>query len=225
MRILRLDNWRQAAGEVLLIVVGILIALFVDSQWEQRKARQEETEILSQILESLKLDRTYLLEQLAIAERRLQLLNELRGHVAVGSPHTPELNDNFRAMRGWLVTEATAAPYDDLKSRGLDLISNQNLRQQLIMHYDRIIPRVEARDRIDQAQSLSEQHPYARTRFRFDGAPLNYGEIIRDPEFLYLLEHKIASTENRTIPIYQEAIRSNENLVSAIEREIGPPNH
>ena len=150
---------------------------------------------------------------------------ELQEHVLAGKPHMPELNLKFRSMRGWLVTQATTAPYEDLKARGLRLISNGKLRQELITYFDRVLPRVEARDRIDQAQALSEQHPYARTRFRFDGTPLNYEEIVNDPEFLYLLEHKIASTERQTVPVYQEAILSNQNLVSSIEFVIAAPNN
>ena len=128
MSILKPNNWKQAAGEVLLIVIGILIALFVDSQWEQRKARQEEAEILSQIWNSLKSDQDYLQEQLSRAEGRLKRMIELQEHVLAGKPHTPELNLKFRSMRGWLVTQATTAPYEDLKARGLHLISSGKLR-------------------------------------------------------------------------------------------------
>ena len=39
-------NWRQAAGEALFILLGILLALAVDAWWEERSERRQEREYL-----------------------------------------------------------------------------------------------------------------------------------------------------------------------------------
>ena len=39
---MRVINWGQAAGEALLILIGVLFALGADAPWEERSEREQE---------------------------------------------------------------------------------------------------------------------------------------------------------------------------------------
>ena len=80
-----------AIGEILLVVIGILIALQVNNWSEERKARQFESEILSLIDQNLRADAVQLKEILEYTNRVNSLTDRLIDEVAQkklrGQPH------------------------------------------------------------------------------------------------------------------------------------------
>jgi len=46
-QIQRIMNWRTALGELIIVIVGVLMALAIDSWWEDRENRLEEAEHLA----------------------------------------------------------------------------------------------------------------------------------------------------------------------------------
>ena len=55
-RILAAGSWRRAFGEILLIVVGILIALAINAWYEDVIEREQEKQILAQMATTLSED-------------------------------------------------------------------------------------------------------------------------------------------------------------------------
>lgn len=55
-RLVRSVSWKHAFGEVLLIVIGITIALAVNSWWEDQQDRRSEDLILRQLHAALQAD-------------------------------------------------------------------------------------------------------------------------------------------------------------------------
>ena len=219
-RILAAMNWKHAIGEVLLIVVGITIAIALDSAWKDQQARSEETALLSQILVSLESDYETLENQLAVVRQRERLLTDLRQRVEAGQPYSDDLAENFRTMRFWQTTLINTSPYEDLKASGLDLVSNHVLRQQLINFYDRHLRRLADRDETDRMQNLREVQPFLQTRIRYNGVPLDYDVLTQNNEFIYILEHRIEAVQKRTVPLYEETVAVAGDLVSAIKAEL-----
>jgi len=46
-------NWSQAAGEAVLILSGVLVALAADAWWEERSERRQEREYLEALSSEL----------------------------------------------------------------------------------------------------------------------------------------------------------------------------
>ncbi len=124
-----------AIGEILLVMIGILLALQVNNWNNQRSDRQLEKSILMEMRENLKVtlrDIRYNLNfdstNKAATEIVLyQLENKL--------PYTDSLKSYYGKMGVHTVIMENSAAYQNLKSLGLHIISNDKLRTDITYFY------------------------------------------------------------------------------------------
>ena len=128
-----------AAGEILLVVIGILIALQINSWSESIKDKTAEKSYLKSIREDLTSDTISLneiLDQVALnldaAHTLIDLFNQ--------SPKEPfDTNKVYASIRivGFLMHfETSSATFDDLKSTGnIKVISNTELKKEIASYY------------------------------------------------------------------------------------------
>lgn len=64
-------NWRQAIAEMTLIIAGVLIALAVDSRWDERLERRAEISYLESLRQDFEANQASLLPQI---QARLDLI-------------------------------------------------------------------------------------------------------------------------------------------------------
>jgi len=131
-RVFGTSNWKYAVGEVVLIVIGVTIALAANSWHEDRQERREEVLVLQQIQQALRIDVAQLEPRFATVKRLEQDILALLEHMQSEMPYSTELEENFRSVRRWVGIRSNTAPFEALKSRGFDLISNGSLRLKLI---------------------------------------------------------------------------------------------
>ena len=125
---------KYAIGEILLVVIGILIALQINNWNEDRKAATFEREILSQIKINLEKDFAALTSFSANGIQAITSSNKIL-EVPEGSEHDSLkywLGDVIQFDRFQPLTNA----YEVLKSKGIDLITNKELRFMLGSYYD-----------------------------------------------------------------------------------------
>ena len=222
-RVVSALNWKHAVGEVVLIVVGISIALGADSWRQQRQAYRDETETLQQILVALEADREALATTAADVAHRAELLIELRDHLAEGLSDDTGLEENFRVLRRWQTSRMNTAAYQDLQARGLSLVSNPELRVFLIDYYQRAVPRLENRDRIDEENTRSYSTSVLQKHLTWRAGeyiPVDYARTAADPEFLFMVAAKANTTAGATVSTYQETIELTDQLIEALETEL-----
>lgn len=126
--------FKYAIGEIFLVVLGILIALQINTWNENRKESAFEKEILGQIKINLDKDRAALASFAANGHRAVASANKILA-LPQGSEHDSLkywLGDFMQFDRFQSLTNS----YEVLKSKGLDLISNKDLRFQLGSYYD-----------------------------------------------------------------------------------------
>lgn len=132
-----------AIGEIILVVIGILIALQINNWNEIRKSNQFETKILKEIRASIQLDlernKAILEERILPKKRGLEnLIKNIHSNQKV---HDSILRENFSdASRDILFTYDKGA-YESLKANGLDKITKDSLRNRLIRFYENWLPR------------------------------------------------------------------------------------
>ncbi len=124
-----------AIGEIVLVVIGIIIALQINNLNERRKDRAFEKETLSQIKENLIQDRTNLINIKAWHQKALDASaklvdNGLRTKKMDSVPHW--LGEVVHFSRFQSLTNS----YEALKSNGLQTVTNQALRKNLGIYYD-----------------------------------------------------------------------------------------
>ena len=131
---------RYAIGEIILVVIGILIALQINTWNEEQKTRILQTETLKEIRANLELDLAEInfdidvMDSVSIAgEAVIHYLES--GQVPSGSfkyhVHVSRTNPHFDAIKGG---------YSLLISKGLDIISNDSLRGAISKLYESNYP-------------------------------------------------------------------------------------
>ena len=126
---------KYAIGEIILVVIGILIALQINNWNENRKSKIFENEILTQIRANLIKDRLVLKDFIENAENAGTSIDKILGEdlsVIVNDSIKYWLGDVIRFDRYRALTNA----YEVLKSQGIDKVSNKQLQFLLGMYYD-----------------------------------------------------------------------------------------
>jgi hypothetical protein len=133
-----------ALGEILLVVVGILIALQVNNWNEDRSSRQFEIRMLTEIRKALSDDLGICQLLKERNEAKLQGIQEMLQMVASKEsyPDTVILKlYNKMTISFYLIYNK--GPYETIKSVGLDKISNDSVRSGLTTIYELELPRVD----------------------------------------------------------------------------------
>ncbi|RNC87992.1 MAG: hypothetical protein ED556_02035 [Winogradskyella sp.] len=133
--------FKYAIGEILLVVIGILIALQINNWNENRKERIYETKILSEIRKDLLLDSIYFNALKSRAKITLRGVNELRAINTSGDFISDSICSSYSRLGIGVNYSYRNGSYESLKSVGLDRISNDSLRNQISKIYDFTFPR------------------------------------------------------------------------------------
>ncbi|WP_053975625.1 DUF6090 family protein [Mangrovimonas xylaniphaga] len=123
---------RYAIGEIVLVVIGILIALQINNWNENRKLQVEEQQILSSLLEDLKAakkqsEESIIKEKLAIDEMEAALGNKEERTNFFNKENNNPLYHNI--FWGFEIDIPVINAYEEIKTSGkTDLISNKTIR-------------------------------------------------------------------------------------------------
>lgn len=127
-----------ALGEIVLVVFGILIALWISNWNEDRKAREFEREMLAQVRSNLIIDRDNLSGIITNAQRAIRSSNKI-----LALEHNSSPPDSLKYWLGEIAQFGRFLPltnaYEVLKSKGLDQVSNKELRLLLGTYYDNMV--------------------------------------------------------------------------------------
>ncbi|MBO0329829.1 DUF6090 family protein [[Muricauda] lutisoli] len=126
-----------AIGEIVLVVIGILIALQINNKNQERINRGYELTMLREIKEALDKDINNM-------EDGLKALEDLKQSVIVlatvrnGStyPHDSLVYHFNNVSEGGIAVAINYSPYESIKSTGLDKISNSELRNNITNLYE-----------------------------------------------------------------------------------------
>ena len=196
MRVGRLvgsGGWKYAAGEVLLIVVGILIAVSV-SDWQTRRAdRKTEITILGELHTALSSDFEFLELRLNRFRQIEVSIEILLSHLRSRTLYADSLDSYLGAVYGFSGAQLNTAGYESLKSQGLGLISDDGLRSQLARVYEQTYPNAESSIEFERSVVLDLLRPYFLVHFRDlifsqSATPLDYDAVSADGEFLNLVD-------------------------------------
>ncbi len=132
---------RYAVGEIILVVIGILIALQVNNWNEGRKDAKFEHEILSLIDQNLKQDSISLSFELSRTKLAIHLTDRLLEQVALKN-----YGDSLNFWMGKIISferfRSQSSAYEMLKAKGLENISDKKLQMALISYYDQSLYQV-----------------------------------------------------------------------------------
>lgn len=183
---------KYAIGEILLVVIGILIALQINNWNEFRKERLVESNILNEILVNLESDLKNL--DLKIKESSQFLTNSVKvlEHLQNKTSISDSLKYNYSALVGHGNFEPTTIAYENLKTKGVDIIQNDSLRQVISELYSfKYFTLVEDRRtvvrRFQEIQAEMVQNKIKLIKPYSEAEPINFIELSNDIPFQNML--------------------------------------
>lgn len=240
MRISRLisaTNWRYAIGEVVLIVVGVTIALAGTSWYEGRQERRDEILVLQQLRQTLSEDLVEIesnWERTRIRERNIAALLE---HLESEKPYTNDLGAKFRSMFGWRIVRITTAPFEALKIQGYKSISNEGLRERLILLYEDQYAKLEYNSFLDRDFAIEKIQPYFFENFivksnqsinddgdMLEWVPKDYDKVREESYVANLCRHRITNLRDFALHDYEITTIAIDEILDVIDKELAVAN-
>lgn len=128
---------KYAIGEIVLVVIGILIALQINNWNENRKDRFIEKKILQSLNNDLQKDiysmKYMISNDSLINESNSKLIQILKDS---HSEYEPNQNKLFGLINRFNVFYPQRMGYESLKSKGLEILLNDSLKSQIVNLYD-----------------------------------------------------------------------------------------
>jgi hypothetical protein len=132
-----------AVGEILLVMMGILLALQVNNWNEERKKRKNEVKLLSELHSNLKSDESQFITKL---ESKRDIISSREIIIRAIDNELPWNDTLKKHFIGAVSTEhfmVTKMAYNSLENWGTINISNDNLRNQIAMFYQNRVVQLE----------------------------------------------------------------------------------
>lgn len=211
-------------GEFLLIFIGVTLSLQFSNWNDSRRIKREELQILKQLRSSFERDLEDVnsnREGRSNAKKACQTILQLRDNAVVYHDSLDAIFGVAYEIRG---TANETSSYENLKSKGFDLISNDILRLAIIDIYDTKYQHIHDSEAIHSDLFFNTLVQFNSTRFNTtnpQGAmkPMDYDKLIRDPQYRYYLNVLIFYNDFQ-IRQDGEIINEIKDIMSRIDREI-----
>ena len=205
--------------------MGILIALTVSDWNEQRKSRGEEAAILQGIKSSLLSDHKELSSNLETVKNATVKIAALCD-ILKNKPEYDESHDAlFGAAYGLYITILNTAPYEALKSQGLDRISTIELRSKIIELFDQSYEWIVMSNEMEREINWNYLRPYyweyfSDIKFRKHATPVDYQKVIEDASYQNMINFRLITLKGNQLKQYERALTQISELVEMINAEL-----
>jgi len=188
-----------AIGEIILVMIGILLALQVNNWNEKRKTEQFELQLLHSFKTGLQADLSDIKINVTLHQRGLTAADSLLFYLENGGKYDIERASRYFAdMMIITYFRYSTSAFETLKSNGINTIENQQLRDKVIEVYDSqytffltyqktFIAEIERGFTEVFSTRFVESFKYDLTKNDLPGElrPLNFEALKTDNEFLY----------------------------------------
>ncbi len=229
-----------AVGEIFLVMVGILLALQVNTWNENRKLTREETLVLNNFSQSLHSDLVNLHARAKFNEMSDNSIRILLDHLENNKPYHDSLKHHFGFTNITAELHLNLSIYESLKSNNLNLISNDIIRNNITNLYNYFLYEVQPSNNrfsdIIQDASInlydSRFQSFWKTNypewkdnkslFVPEMNPINFESLGKDTTYLYFLR----SLPNRRVFLVRNHLddleRQIKEILLQIDQELNP---
>ena len=127
---------KYAIGEIILVVVGILIALQINNWNENKKLSRVEIGMLNEIKSGLEIDLEDLNAEQNYLRRNFNSQNIVIKWIESNESFNDSLSKHLFNVQMSIAFRYQSAPYETLKQLGMNTIKNDSLRKQISLLYD-----------------------------------------------------------------------------------------
>lgn len=222
---------RYAIGEILLIVIGILLALYLNNLNEKENIRQNEIKVLMEISSNLDGSISAFERTIQTEKDYLAFNKKILEHFEERLPYDPAMDMAFGTYFWTISTNPVTGAYEHLKEKGLDLIESDTLRQSISFLFESEFTILKEENEFwSNSFQQNISYPYHVKHFRkyfpennasnYEYArPVNYSELREDPYFLNI-NTEIISNRSWNIRSLENLILKMEELKKLIQLEL-----
>ncbi|MFT5253170.1 MAG: hypothetical protein ACI87N_002199 [Flavobacteriales bacterium] len=215
---------KYASGEIVLVVIGILIALQINTWNNEQNAQKAEIKYLNQIKISLEDSQLILNERIDFDIKILKSGFKLYGYLK----NNKALNDTIKQdlyipLLDQQISLNTAA-YENLKNEGLSLISNDDIKFEIINIYDQELNYIQTTFANQFENYISTVvSPFYSKNFEVENGmimePNNYQELLKNREMTNIIS-TVNYLRKFAITKYEDAQKKIKGILIKIEIEI-----
>ncbi len=191
---------KYAIGEIVLVVIGILIALQINNWNQIKNQRSKEIEILKAFHSQLDNDLKEFDQSLKFYRGAKTSMNTILRFVDEDLPYQDSLKyEFFITTRIYGTSALNNSVFETLKSTGIDLISDQKLRNKIVSLYDDSDSQIEKfESKYIELLFDGSQHVLntrfvdfwqgdPRSNYQGEMVPLDFEKLKKDQEYIYFL--------------------------------------
>lgn len=186
-----------AIGEIILVVIGILIALQINNYNEAKKLKDKEIILLTEMKRNLQQDLLDINYNIRHNRSRLYSNELIKSSIEQRIPFSDSLRFHYGNIMGNFQLSENTAAWENLKSIGLDIISNDSLRNNLSNLYSTKYKYLENLEKgADDTYQWDYLYPQVLKHISIQklwasGEPNNYEELLVDKEFIEVINMNI----------------------------------
>ncbi|WP_298892361.1 DUF6090 family protein [uncultured Psychroserpens sp.] len=215
-------NWKYAFGELLLIFLGITIAIWFNNWNETKKSNKIELKSIKEIKSAIHQDILDINENIYGFSMRVKLYNQVIEHVEKDLPMNDSLNTKLPYLLGVTTFLSNEGPYETLKSRGLETISNDSLRLQIALYYDFEYEKIKTNEKQHYEHYINYLKPLMIKHFDLSNyalKPIDYDTLFDDFKFKQTINWALR-TDQYMLELYKNLLKNGETLIKELDDEI-----
>jgi len=219
---------KYAIGEIILVVIGILIALSINNWNENRKQNKQIIKGLSEVRENLIGDSLAIVKTLKLKREDIKIQNQVIQLLTNDKPLDSTINEDLGRIMIARKIKLIPNGYGLLKNLGLERIENLDLRDNLIEYYEISIDAIETDTNDDLYEFINTFLPYVRTHFSDwkyveYGIPLDYVKLKNDDSFKTALKINLGNAES-TLLMLNNGLENIKTLIPLVDKYIPKTN-
>lgn len=231
------SDWYKYIIEVIVVIVGILIAYNLEEWRDARSDKKKEIAILKEFKRALSADLDEMHSNMKMHEYSILSSRLVLKVIQENLPYHDSLDACFGYTHTFTVFSGRVGPIEQLKSTNLSIVSNDSLRLDIISMYDEAYPRIRL---VELAIKRDYEQLRDFDRLYFDAyedrtstnklvpaplwgvmKPLRFEELKSNPEYAALLRARISNQTGLLGIHYGPIERRLRKLLDRIEKEIG----
>ena len=221
--------FKYAIGEIILVVIGILIALSINNWNEEKKSIQKGLDILVDIRENLEFNTIQFQEDIEINRNVVNSIDIILNNITVTKIYNDSLDKHFRYVNWWASARWKSSGYEALIEHGVEIVQSKELQKSIIDLYEISYTEIVENARLQEGNWNAILPNWLELIYRdpsefsssdeHKARPFNYQEIIDSRIFRSFL------TFNRSQRVYDIQVRTNmlakhQELIKLIDKEL-----
>jgi hypothetical protein len=220
---------KYSIGEIILVVVGILIALSINNWNEKQKKVQKGHEILMDVRANVKDNTDQFHKDIEGNRKVANSIDIILNHITVSETYNDSLGKHLRFATWWELARWKSSGYEALIDQGVDIIQSKELRESIIDLYEFTYPEITENTRLNEG-NWSAMFPHwleliyrepsdFKAADQHNAKPFDYQEVVESRLFRSFLTF-MRSVRMVDIQLRNRAIEKNKKLVDQINKEL-----